>query len=62
MIQDDKGPGPAVQIGLAVAIAALSTLASSLVVWGVDELRAKLGSKQKEKKNDLPPSKETPQG
>lgn len=48
MIQDDKSPSPAAQIGLAVAIAALSTLASSLVVWGVDELKAKLGSKKKE--------------
>lgn len=48
MMQDDKGPSPIQQVGIAVAIAALSTLASSLVSWGVDELRTKLGTKKKE--------------
>lgn len=49
-MQEDKGPSPIEQIGLAVAIAALTTLASSLVSWGVDELKEKLGSKKKEEK------------
>lgn len=46
LIQDDKTPSPGAQIGLAVAIAALSTLASSLVVWGVEELKAKFATNQ----------------
>ena len=50
MMQEDKGPSPIEQVGIAVAIAALSTLASALVSWGVDEVRARISPKKKEEK------------
>jgi len=50
--QDDpKQPSKGEQIALAVAIAALSTLASGLVSWGVEELKHRFGSKPEEKNN-----------
>lgn len=47
-MNDDKGPSKGEQIGMAVAIAALSTLASGLVAWGVQELQHAFGSKPKD--------------
>jgi hypothetical protein len=47
--QDDpKQPDKREQIVMAVTIAALSTLASGLVAWGVEELKHRFGSKPKE--------------
>lgn len=46
MLHQDN-PGPKEQITVAVAIAALSALATGLITWGVDELRQKFGSKPK---------------
>lgn len=46
--QDPKNPSRGETIVIAVAIAALSTLASGLVSWGVDELRSRFGSKPKD--------------
>lgn len=54
--QDDpKQPSKGEQIALAVAIAALSTLASGLISWGVEELKHRFGSKpdEKEEKSDV---------
>lgn len=51
--QDDpKQPSRGEQIGMAVAIAALSTLASGLISWGIEELKHRFGSKPEEKSND----------
>lgn len=50
--QDPKNPSKGEQIAMAVAIAALSTLASGLVSWGVEELRSRFGSKAKDEKDD----------
>ena len=47
---DPKAPGRGEQIGMAVAIAALSTLCAGLIGWGVAELRQKFGSKEPDKK------------
>lgn len=51
--QDPKEPSKREQIAMAVTIAALSTLASGLVSWGVEELKLRFGTKPKEqdKKN-----------
>ena len=43
-----KGPSKVEQVGLAVAIAGLSTLVGGLVQWGIHELQLKFGSKPKE--------------
>ncbi len=49
MLYDDpKGPSRVEQIGLAVAIAGLSTLVGGLIQWGIHELQVKYGSKPKE--------------
>jgi hypothetical protein len=49
--QDEpKQPSAREQIGIAVAIAALSALTTGLIGWGVDELKKKFGSKTEEKK------------
>ena len=51
MLTDDpKPPKVGEQIAIAVAIAALSALASSLVVWGVEELKVRFATKPPEKK------------
>ena len=48
--QDDpKGPSVREQIGIAGAIATLSALTTSLVGWGVEELKKKFASKPEEK-------------
>lgn len=53
--QDDpKQPSRGEQIGMAVAIAALSALATGLVSWGVEELRHRFGTRPKEEKSDVP--------
>jgi hypothetical protein len=50
--QDDpKPPSRREQIGMAVTIAALSALATGLVSWGVEELKHRFGSKEKDKDN-----------
>lgn len=46
--QDPKQPTKREQVVLAVTIAALSTLASGLVSWGIEELKLRFGSKPKE--------------
>lgn len=53
--QDPKQPSKGEQIAMAVTIAALSTLASGLVSWGIEELKHRFGSKPKEQdKKDVP--------
>jgi len=51
MLYEDKPKTPTKveQVGLAVAIAGLSTLVSGLVQWGIQELQLKYGTKPKEK-------------
>lgn len=48
--ENPKGPSAREQIGIAVAIATLSALTTSLISWGVEELKKKYGSKPEEKK------------
>ena len=51
--QDDpKQPSRGEQIGMAVAIAALSALATGLVSWGVEELKHRFGSKPEEQEDN----------
>lgn len=50
--EDPKQPGKREQIVMAVTIAALSTLASGLVHWGIEELKLCFGSKPKEQDKD----------
>jgi hypothetical protein len=57
--EDDKPKSWVPYIVGMTATAILSTLGSKLVEWGVDELRSKYGSKQKEKGDD---EKELPEG
>lgn len=49
--EDPKQPSRREQIMLAVTVAALSTLASGLVSWGVEELKLRFGSKTKKEDN-----------
>lgn len=49
--EDPKQPSKREQIVMAVTIAALSTLASGLISWGVEELKHRFGSKPKEQDN-----------
>lgn len=50
--QDPKGPSRVEQIGMAVAIAGLTSLVSGLINWGIQELQLKYGTKPKEKDSD----------
>ncbi len=50
MFAQDPNPTPRQQIGIAVAIAALSALSTGLIGWGIEELKKKYGSKPEEKK------------
>lgn len=49
---DDKGKSWLPYVIGMTATAILSTLGSKLVEWGVDEIRAKYGSKKKEDQDD----------
>lgn len=48
MLRADDEESVGVEIAKAVAIAALSVLATKLVEWGVDELRERVSPKKKE--------------
>lgn len=50
---DDK-EHPLRQVGVAVAIAGLSVLATKLVEWAVDEIRDRVSPKKPEKPKDPP--------
>lgn len=50
---NEGGPSRREQIGMAVAIAGLSTLVSGLVHWGIQELQVRFGTKpETPEKND----------
>jgi len=50
MLNEDNST--AKQIGVAVAIAALSTLASGLVTWGIEELKNRLKNSNEKSNQD----------
>jgi len=50
-----KGPSRVEQVGIAVAIATLAAFTTSLVGWGVAELRNKFGSKPPTPPTPIPP-------
>lgn len=52
-----SGDGPYQQVGVAVAIAALTALTTKLVEWGVDELRDRYGTKPKAPEQKSPTEK-----
>lgn len=49
---NDGGPSRKEQIGMAVAIAGLSTLVSGLVHWGIHELQLRFGTKPEAHEKD----------